>query len=338
MSPKLPGVATSALNGALNGLTGAVDTTLDKLVVPGYSRIGPFVRRAWWPADPPRFDRPVDIVVTGASSGLGKATAARLAGLGARVHLVGRSLSRLGDAVAEIRVRESRADLVAHEADISDLDAIDGLVASIDESASAVHALVHSAGVMPPERTTTPQGHELALATHVLGPYLLTLRLRDALRADGDGRVIFVSSGGMYSAPLPAEDLEYERGEYKGVRAYSRTKRMQVVLAEQLAAAFDETADPAVHSMHPGWANTPGVTDSLPRFDRVARPILRTPDGGADTIVWLASAPEPGRSTGLFWHDRRARPTHYLPWQSDDPGARERLWAACAAATGVTVP
>ncbi len=334
MSPNLPGAAASTLN----VLTGAVDTALDKLIVPGYSRIGPFVRRAWWPDDPPRFDRPVDVVVTGASSGLGKATAARLAALGARVHLVGRNLSRLGDAVAEIRVRDTRADLLAHEADISDLDAIDGLVTSIGASTGAVHALVHSAGVLPPERTTTPQGHELALATHVLGPYLLTLRLRDALCADGDGRVIFVSSGGMYSAPLPAADLEYEQGEYKGARAYSKTKRMQVVLAEQLAAAFDEPADPTVHSMHPGWANTPGVTDSLPTFDKVARPILRTPEGGADTIVWLAAAPEPGRSTGLFWHDRRPRPTHYLPWQADDPGARQRLWAACVAATGVAVP
>ena len=123
-------------------------------------------------------------------------------------------------------------------------------------------------------------------------------------------------------------------GEYKGVRAYARTKRMQVVLAEQLAADLDRPGDAVVHSMHPGWAATPGVTDSLPGFDKVAGPILRSPEQGADTIVWLAAAAEPGRSTGKFWHDRRVRRTHYLPWQHDDPEIRHRLWRECVRRTG----
>jgi hypothetical protein len=78
--------------------------------------------------------------------------------------------------------------------------------------------------------------------------------------------------------------------------------------------------------MHPGWAQTPGVTDSLPGFDKIAKPILRTPEQGADTIVWLVAAAEPSRSSGRFWHDRRVRPTHYLPWQHDDPAIRAKLW------------
>ena len=312
----------------------ALDRLLDVLVVPGYSAIGAWLRKSWWPADPAPFSRQVDIVVTGGSSGLGAATAAGLAALGARVHLVGRSRDRLGTAAAEIRLQVRDAELVEHEADISDLDAVRALVDTIGEGVGSLHGLVHCAGVLPPERSVTAQGHEVTFATHVLGPFLLTAGLRPLLQADGDGRVIWVSSGGMYTARLPADDLEYESGEYKGATAYARTKRMQVVLTEQLAAAFIQPGDPVVHSMHPGWAATPGVSGSLPTFEKVTRPILRSAEQGADTIVWLAAAGEPGLSTGQFWHDRRVRPTHHLPWQKDDPYARRRLWNFCLKATG----
>jgi len=81
--------------------------------------------------------------------------------------------------------------------------------------------------------------------------------------------------------------------------------------------------------MHPGWADTPGVRTSLPTFHRVTRPLLRTPEQGADTIVWLAAAAEPARTTGGFWHDRRRRPTHRLPWTRESTAEREALWTAC---------
>jgi dehydrogenase/reductase SDR family protein 12 len=314
-------------------LSRAADSVLDVLVVPGYSKLGVAARRHWWPADPEPFDQSRDVVVTGASSGLGAATAQGLAALGARVHLVGRNADRLAAAATRIRAAVPDADLVTTEADISDLDGVRNLAGRLSDELTRLHALVHCAGIMPPERTLTGDGNELAFATHVLGPFLLTALLRPLLAADGDGRVVFVSSGGMYSAPL-SDDWDSAGGEYKGVRAYARTKRMQVVLTEQLAAALDRPGDAVVHSMHPGWAATPGVTDSLPGFDKVAGPILRTPEQGADTIVWLAAAAEPGRSTGKFWHDRRVRRTHYLPWQHDDPEIRHRLWRECTRRTG----
>jgi dehydrogenase/reductase SDR family protein 12 len=314
-----------------------LDRLLDLLVVPGYSSIGPRLRKAWWPPDPVPFTRPTDVVVTGGSSGLGAAAAAGLAALGARVHLVGRDADRLGTAAAKIRLKVRDAEVVHHESDISDLDAVRALVDAIGSQVDALHGLVHCAGIMPPQRTTTAQGHELAFATHVLGPFLVTAGLRTLLQADGDARVVWVSSGGMYTQPLPSVDLEYTRGQYKGATAYARTKRMQVVLAEEFAAAFTAPDDPVVHSMHPGWAATPGVSGSLPAFEKITRPILRSPEQGADTIVWLAASPEAAVSTGQFWHDRRVRPTHYLPWQRDDPAARQKLWDTCVADTGVTL-
>jgi dehydrogenase/reductase SDR family protein 12 len=82
--------------------------------------------------------------------------------------------------------------------------------------------------------------------------------------------------------------------------------------------------------MHPGWADTKGVRDWLPLFRAVTGPIIRSPEEGADTIVWLAASPEALKSTGGFWHDRHPRPTHYLLGASeDDPQDRRRLWELC---------
>ena len=92
---------------------------------------------------------------------------------------------------------------------MSDLDSVEEFCASLAGGITSLHALVHNAGVMPPDRTLSAQGHELA--THVLGPHLMTFRLADILRG---GRVIVVSSGGMYGQRLPVDDLEYEDGEY----------------------------------------------------------------------------------------------------------------------------
>lgn len=323
MAPSLP-----------SRLTGTLDTVLDKLVVPGYSALGPVLRQAWWAPDAAALVGDRHVVVTGASSGLGAATAVGLARLGATVHLVGRTASRLEDAAARVREQVPGARLVVRECDVSDLGSVRGLVAALESDLVSLHALVHCAGIIPTERATTAQGHELALATHVLGPFALTVGLRPLLRADGDARVVWVSSGGMYPVPAVPRDLEYAEGQYKGVTAYARTKRMQVAVAEQLARAFRDATDPAVHAMHPGWADTPGVTGSIPGFARLTRAILRSPEQGADTIVWLAASPETGRRSGLFWHDRRPRATHFLPTQHDDTTARRALWDACCEAAG----
>lgn len=313
-------------------VSGAVDSALDRTVVPGYSRIGPMVRRQFWAADAAPFPAPIDIVITGGSSGLGAAAARGLARLGARVHLVGRSANRLDSSATEIRHKVPGAQLILHECDVSDLDAVARLVTRLANTVGSVHALVHCAGVMPPERVETAQGHESAFATHVLGPVALTGGLRPLF--DAGSRVLFVSSGGMYPQPLTSTDVEFTRGIYSGLGAYARTKRMQVVIAEQLAEAMTGPDDPVVHSMHPGWAATPGVADSIPLFDTVMKPLLRTPADGADTIVWLAASDQALSSTGKFWHDRAIRPTHYPAWRKDSARARAALWGAVTDATG----
>ena len=132
----------------------------------------------------------------------------------------------------------------------------------------------------------------------------------------------------MYTQRLHADDLQMECEAFDGTTAYARSKRAEVVLTELWAQHLAATGV-VVHAMHPGWADTPGVQTSLPAFHRVMRPLLRTAEEGADTIVWLASADEPAHSTGLLWHDRRPRPVHRVPWTRESDAERQALWDAC---------
>jgi dehydrogenase/reductase SDR family protein 12 len=197
---------------------------------------------------------------------------------------------------------------------------------------------VHNAGTMTEERQESPQGHELGLAVHVLGPHLMSELLQPTLVAAGGASVVWMSSGGMYSAALPTDVDGYESrgvdkgGAYNGVRAYARTKRMQVVLADAWARRL-ATQDVRVESMHPGWVATPGVATSLPTFNRISRPVLRDSEDGADTAVWLV-ATRPVSEPPHFWHDRAQRPVtmgrrnvpgaedvrRFLTWVSETTG------------------
>ena len=316
-------------------LSRALDTALDRTVVLGYTRVGPALRRRWWPADPtPSALEGRVVAVTGANSGLGRATTLGAARLGAEVRMLCRSRERGEQARQELLEELPGARLHVDQCDVSDLGRLPEVARSLRNEVPVLHALVHNAGVLPPERTETDDGHELTFATHVLGPHVLTHELRGALTADGDGRVVFVTSGGMYTSPLDVDDPEYARGSYSGTRAYARTKRMQVHLAEEWAARLAGEGI-AVQSTHPGWAGTPGLVDSLPGFNRLAGPLLRDAASGADTAVWLLAAPDGYARSGLLWHDRAPRPTSYGPRNRPSPDQVRRLWELVVAATGV---
>ncbi len=319
----------------MNGLSRVLDTLADRLVVPGYSKWGYRLRSGSWPAgDPePGALRAGLAVVTGAGTGLGKATALGLARLGAAVVLVVRDQRKGESARAEIIAAVPGAVVFVRLCDVSDLASVRRFAGEMLEEFDRVDVLVHNAGVMPPRRTTTEQGHELTFATHVLGPLLLTELLRSLLAASPDPRVVLVSSGGMYTQRLRTDDPEYREGEYRGATAYARTKRMQVTLVPLLAERYASQGI-GVHGMHPGWADTPGVSGSLPGFHRLTRGFLRTSAEGADTVVWLAATSTPP-TAGRFWHDRRERPTHYLPFTGEKREDVMALWAYCANLAGL---
>ncbi len=310
-----------------------LDDALDRLVVPGYSRLGPALRRRWWPADPqPGSMAGKRVLVTGATSGIGAAMVEKFLELGAAVHVLGRDRSRTGDLVDRLRRDHPGADVQAEVCDVGDLDAIRAWAADITGRVDAWHGLVHNAGVLPPGRTETAQGHELTYAVHVLGPHLITALLAGSL-VDDDSSVVWMSSGGMYAASLRDDDVEFREGEYSGVRAYARTKRMQVVLAADWARRLSGR-DIRVASTHPGWVDTAGVAGSLPGFGTLMGPLLRTAADGADTTVWLVST-RPASSGEHFWHDRAQRPSTVGWERGQDPAAVQRFLAAVAGATGV---
>ena len=178
----------------VSGVTAALDWVMDKSLVLGYTKIGPAVRRAWWPADPaPGALAGRHVLVTGATGGLGLATAEGVARLGAVVHLTGRDGPRLDRARSTLLAQQPDATVETHVSDVSDLAATADFARDLAARVPRLHAVVHNAGVMPPRRTVTPEGHELALATHVLGPHVLTFGLRESLAG---GRVVLVTSGG----------------------------------------------------------------------------------------------------------------------------------------------
>src|SRR5947209_512532 len=312
------------------GLYEIVDTALDRSVAPGYGNLGIALRRRLpgWPADPPRMDGKV-VLITGAASGIGLATAERLAGLGARVGAVARTEDRAREAAALIRQAVPAAEVDPLACDVSSLADIRAFAARFAAESDRLDVLVNNAGVMPDQRTHSADGVELMFATHVLAPFALTRLLTDLLKRSAPARVINVSSGGMYAQRLPADDLESEQTQYSPKKLYARTKREEVAITEALAARLGDSGV-VVHSMHPGWVDTKGVRQWLPVFRAVTRPIIRSPEDGADTIAWLAAAPQALEATGRFWHDRRIRPTHYPLGAPDHSQAdRERGWDRC---------
>lgn len=291
-----------------------IDTLLDRSIALGYGNVGLLARRRLpgWPADPPRMDGAV-VLVTGAASGLGLASAQRFVRLGATVHALARTEARAAESVGR-----------PEACDLSDLNAVRVWAEDFARRTPRLEVLVNNAGVMPDERTLSPDGHELGFATHVLAPLALTTLLAPTL-----GRVINVSSGGMYGQSLPVGDWESERTRYSPKLFYARTKREQMVMTELMAQRL-RGRGVVVHAMHPGWVDTEGVQRWMPVFRKLTRPIIRTPEQGADTIVWLGAAPEPAEQTGLFWHDRTPRPTHYrLGASPDSDGDRQALWRYC---------
>jgi dehydrogenase/reductase SDR family member 12 len=320
------------------GVAGVVDTLLEVPVVTSFTRVGYDVRSRlahWTPLSSYDLEGRV-VLVTGATSGLGRATTEVLARRGATVILLGRDQAKTERVRNEVAERTGNDRLDTAVADLADLAAVRDAADHVLATHPALHVVIHNAGSLIPSRTTAPDGTEATVASQVLGPFLLTTLLLDRLRASAPARVLTMSSGGMYAANLTVDGLEMG-DDYRGTEQYARAKRAQVTLNELWAARFPDR-DVVFHAVHPGWADTPGVETSLPRFRRIVGPLLRTPDQGADTVAWLAADDgEPLATTGRFWLDRRPRPLHRLPTTrlSDTPERRAQLWAWCVERTGV---
>jgi len=299
---------------------------MDRLVLPGalgFTRFGYALRRRSWSRVPQLPESRV-AVVTGATSGLGRVTAEQLAELGARVILVGRNREKLAKAVREIHESTGSDGLEAEVADLSLKSEVRDLANRLLGREEVIHILVNNAAVLPSEREVTLEGLETAFATDLLSPFLLTELLLPRMRSSAPARVINVLSGGMYLTGIDVDDLENVKGKYDGNRAYARAKRGLMILTEHWADRLQGTGV-SVNAMHPGWADTPGVRESLPGFHKFTRSVLRTPEQGADTIVWLAASPEAAGYSGKFWLDREPHLSAIFPGTAGSRSKRLQL-------------
>jgi NAD(P)-dependent dehydrogenase (short-subunit alcohol dehydrogenase family) len=306
-----------------------LDAALEFPVFTSFTRLGYDARSRlahWAPLSSYRMDDQV-VLVTGATSGLGMVAAEQFLRCGATVVLLGRDRAKTEGVAASLTASTGSDRVHSVVADMGDLGQVRAAAADVLARFERLDVLVHNAGALTADRRTAPSGIEATVASQVVGPFLLTTLLLPRLREAHPGRVITVSSGGMYASPLRVSDLQMG-DDYKGSEQYARAKRAQVTLNEMWAERVPAN-DVVFHAMHPGWADTPGVRESLPTFRKVVGPLLRTPAQGADTIVWLAADQgEPRSSSGGFWLDRHRRSIHKLPntRSSDTPARRQELW------------
>lgn len=334
MSP--PEAAPLAPPGGRAGTPGRaaalLDAALEATVVGSFSGIGYRARRAlWrWPEMPAGDMATKVVLVTGATSGIGRALAGALAGAGATVLVSGRDPAKVASVVAQLD--EAGGRTLGEVADLSSLDATRAMARRVAASQGRLDVLIHCAGGLQRERRRSRDGYELTAATQVLAPFLLTTELTEVLAAAAPSRIVTVTSGGAYAARLSVSALEAPPEPYRGARVYAQAKRAQVVLGEQWAARLG-TRGVAVHVMHPGWVDTPGLVAGMPGFHRVMGPVLRSPAEGADTVLWLASASPHLLGTGQLWLDRRPRSPYHLPRTRESPAERAALWAWCERVT-----
>ena len=314
------------------------DKVIEAPIVTSFTRIGYDVRRligSWRDLNTYQMTGRV-VAITGPTSGLGLAASEILAALGATVVLVARNERKASELRSRLIAETGNEHVSVVVCDMADMEAVRAAAATIDAGYDRLDVLIHNAGSLFNDRRTAPDGVELTTAVQVVGPFLMTGLLLDKLATTPGARVLTMSSGGMYTAGLTVTKLQMDPEAYRGAEQYARAKRAQVTLNEMWA---ERTAGSGIrfHALHPGWADTPGIAESLPRFQKMVGPLLRSPAQGADTLVWLAADDGvPLESNGRFWLDRRPRPIHKLgsTRRTDTPQRRSELWTWASSTAG----
>ncbi|HYM16473.1 MAG TPA: SDR family oxidoreductase, partial [Dehalococcoidia bacterium] len=261
---------------------------------------------------------------TGASNGIGKATASALAAMGARVVLVCRDRARGEAARAEI-AREAASDAVELEiADLSSQAEIRGLASRMAVAHPRIDVLVNNAGAVNTVRTTTVDGLETTFAVNHLAYFLLTNLLLEQIRAAGRGRIVNVSSRAHMGARIDFDDLQGAR-RYGGMRAYGQSKLANVLFTYELARRL-AGSDVTANCLHPGVVAT-GFGHNNPGLLKFAvsmiRPFVLDAGRGAETSVYLAASAEVAGVTGQYFAKCKAvrsSPASY------DTATAARLW------------
>ena len=271
-------------------------------------------------------------VVTGATSGIGKAAAAALARQGAEVIVVGRDPGRAEATAAAIQADGAPPPKV-EIADLARLDQVRALAGRLNQTLDRIDVLINNAGLVLNERQVTPDGYEHVFAVNHLAPFLLTNLLRPKLTASAPARVITVSSDAHTAARLDLDDPNLEHG-WSSWRSYSNSKLANILFTRELARRLDGTGVTA-NCLHPGVVRTGFGRDARPLMRvgiTIAKPFMLSPERGADTIVYLASSPDVAAKTGGFYVKRQLREPSAA---ARDDGLARRLWEISERLTGL---
>jgi retinol dehydrogenase 14 len=275
------------------------------------------------------------VLITGGTSGIGKATAVAMAAMGANVVITGRNAERGEAAVEEIKGQSTDAAVELILADLSLQSEVRRLAGTFLARHDRLDVLANNAGVVQSKRTETPEGIETTLAINHLAPFLLTNLLLDRLKESAPGRVITTSSEAQRWGSMDFGDLQSRR-KYKAMSVYGMTKLANIMFTYELADRLQGTGITA-NCLHPGGVNTNfGLNNSGPTtlLFRAFKPFMRSPEQGADTLIWLASSPEVEGVSGKYFSDRKEIEAKEIAY---DPDARRRLWEISEDLTGLKV-
>jgi len=275
------------------------------------------------------------VLITGGTSGIGKATAVALAAMGANVVVVGRNPERGGAAVEEIKAQSHSASVELMLADLSVQAEVRRLAEEFLGRHERLDVLANNAGLVQSKRTETPDGIETTLAINHLAPFLLTKLLLGRLEKSAPSRVITVSSEAQSWGTMDFEDMQSRR-KYRGFPVYGMTKPANIMFTYELAERLDGTGVIA-NCLHPGSVGTnfgQNNRGAMALFFRIFKSFMRSPEQGADTLIWLASSPELDGVSGKYFSDRKEIEAKKVAY---DRVARRRLWEISEELTGLKV-